>query len=88
MQPASRFAAKLLPLEWAAREGGKGRPTSLSGASGLHYAEAAEEITRHLRSMARHSGTDPIRRSMFVCAKTMRARARIRNTSGILTFVC
>jgi hypothetical protein len=75
MQPAGRVAAQLLPLEWAARQGGKGRPTTLSGASGFDYAETAEEITRHLRSMTRHSGTDSIRRSMFVCAKTMRARA-------------
>jgi hypothetical protein len=61
---------------------------SLSDASGFHYAETAEEITRHLRSMVRQSGTDSIRRSMFVRAKPMRARARIRNASGILTFVC
>jgi hypothetical protein len=56
-----------------------GRPSGRERASNepkrrLRF-ETEEEITWHLRSMTRHSGTDSIRRSMFVCAKTMRARA-------------
>jgi hypothetical protein len=48
MQAVGHVAAQLLPLEGAPVEGGKGRPMSLSGASGFHYAETAEEISRDL----------------------------------------